>query len=116
MDNASLVLVNASIMHPQPDSIFLSIQTALSLHVDIPAGNSTYLKVYNDAIVVRGNTTIGVQNQSSPVNPEPWKYYLHNVVFQSHAPLSAFGETNIYLGRLKSHVSLVKDLPQNSKS
>ena len=130
IDNASLVLVEAKIMQPRPESVMLSIQTALKLPVNVPVrldpnvlhlfnndepGNSTYLKVYNDAIEIQGTASIGVQNQPSPVNPEPWKHYVRSVVFEPHAPLSAFGNTNIYLGRLKSHISLKKDLPQNSK-
>ncbi|GAB1210289.1 hypothetical protein APSETT445_009080 [Aspergillus pseudonomiae] len=128
IDNASLVLVEAKIMQPRPESVLLSIQTALKLPVNVPVrldpnvlhlfnndepGNSTYLKVYNDAIQIQGTASIGVQNQPSPVNPEPWKHYVRSVVFEPHAPLSAFGNTNIYLGRLKSHISLKKDLPQN---
>ncbi|KAE8138898.1 hypothetical protein BDV38DRAFT_291643 [Aspergillus pseudotamarii] len=129
IDNASLVLVEAKIMQPRPESVLLSIQTALKLTVDVPVrldpnvlhlfnndqpGNSTYLKVYNDAIVIHGNTSIGVQNQPSPINPDPWKHYVRSVVFEPHAPLSAFGTTNIYLGKLKSHITMKKDLPQNT--
>ncbi|UDD60979.1 hypothetical protein AFCA_008364 [Aspergillus flavus] len=128
IDDASLVLVEAKVMQPRPESVLLSIQTALRLGVNVPVrldpnvlhlfnndqpGNSTYLKVYNDAIVIHGNASIGVQNQPSPINPDPWKHYIRSVVFEPHAPLSAFGTTNIYLGKLKSHISLKKDLPQN---
>ncbi|KNG81342.1 hypothetical protein ANOM_010345, partial [Aspergillus nomiae NRRL 13137] len=129
IDNASLVLVEAKIMQPRPESVLLSIQTALKLPVNVPVrldpnvlhlfnndepGNSTYLKVYNDALEIQGTASIGVQNQPSPVNPGPWKHYVRSVVFEPHAPLSAFGNTNIYLGKLKSHISLKKDLPQNT--
>ncbi|KAL4895635.1 hypothetical protein BDV59DRAFT_211275 [Aspergillus ambiguus] len=129
IDSASLLLVDASIMQPKPDSVVLTIQTALNLPISLPVrldsntlnlfnrdqpGNSTYVKVYSDGQVIHGNTSVGVQNQFTPLNLDPWTYYLRSVMFSPHAPLSAYGETNVHLGKLKSHIKIDKDLPQNT--
>ncbi|GAB1213865.1 hypothetical protein ATERTT37_003018 [Aspergillus terreus] len=129
IDHATLLVVDARIMQPKPDSVVLTLQTALDLPISLPVrldsnvlnlfnrgqpGNSTYLKVYNKGEVIHGNTSMGVQEQFTPLNLDPWKQYLHSVMFEPHAPLSAFGETNVHVGKLSSHIKVDKDVPQNT--
>ncbi|PIG79322.1 hypothetical protein AARAC_004232 [Aspergillus arachidicola] len=129
LDNASLVLTETSVMQPRPDSIMLSLKTALKLPIGVPVridpiaislfnrketGNGTWAKVYLDGATIDGNTTLAVSNQFTPLNVEQWKEYVHSVVFEKNAPLSLHGKTTAYLGKLKNHVTMDKDVKQNS--
>ncbi|KAB8217215.1 hypothetical protein BDV33DRAFT_232948 [Aspergillus novoparasiticus] len=129
VDNSSLVLTETSVMQPRPDSIMLSLKTALKLPIGVPVriepiaislfnrkakGNGTWAKVYLDGATIDGNTTLGVDNQFTPLNVEQWKEYVHSVVFEKNAPLSLNGKTTAYLGKLKNHITMDKDIKQNS--
>jgi hypothetical protein len=106
------------------------MQSALKLPIGLPVridpitldlfnreepGNSTWTKLYLNGTTISGNTTLGVTNQFSPLNTEQWAKYVHNVVFEEHAPLSLKGTTMSYLGKLKSRVTMDKTIKQNSK-
>lgn len=129
LDNASLVVTETSVMQPRPDSIMLSLKTALKLPIGVPVriepiaislfnrkekGNGTWAKVYLDGATIDGNTTLGIDNQFTPLNVEQWKEYVHSVVFEKNAPLSLNGKTTAYLGKLKNHVTMDKNVKQNS--
>lgn len=118
-------------MQPRVDSMTLSLHSALDLPLSLPVrieplllsiykhdiqGNDTIFKANIDGSIIDGNTTLGFENVSTPVNVPLWTDYVHQVVFRPHAPLPVKGETNAYLGVLKSHVKVDKDIHQNSKS
>lgn len=118
-------------MQPRPDSVVMTIQSALDLPLSVPVrvdpialelfnrdteGNGTYAILYIDGTTVHGNTTLGVTNQYTPLNVEQWTKYVHSVVFMEHAPLSVRGKTHAFLGKLKSFIKMNKNIPQSSKS
>ena len=118
MDESDLVLVNAAVMRPRPDSIVLTLQSALDLKVALGVRiEPMMLDLFNrdtgadhplgqvgiPGMVVKGNTTLGVINQPTPLlNTTVWTNYVHDVVFQKESTLSIKGETNSYVGVLKS--------------
>ncbi|KNG84320.1 hypothetical protein ANOM_008319 [Aspergillus nomiae NRRL 13137] len=129
VDNSSLVVTETSVMQPRPDSIMLSLKTALKLPIGVPVridpiaislfnrktkGNGTWAKVYLDGATISGNTTLAVKDQFTPLNVEQWKEYVHSVVFEKNAPLSLNGKTTAYLGKLKNHITMDKDVKQNT--
>ncbi|KAK1148741.1 hypothetical protein N8T08_008626 [Aspergillus melleus] len=129
VDNSTLLLVKADVMHPRPESVQLTIESALKLPLGVPVridpmtlelfnraspGNGTWGKLYLKDYVISGNTTLGVDKQFTPLNVAEWTQYVHNVVFMKHGPLSVWGKTTAYLGQIKNHVTMDKDIPQNT--
>jgi hypothetical protein len=123
--------VNATILEPRPDSVLLTLEAALDLPIALPVriepfnmhvydqdieGNNTIFTTHLDGTIIHGNTTLGVKDVHTPLNVPLWTDYVHKVVFEPHAPLPVKGETNAYLGKLKNHVKLDKNIHQNSKS
>lgn len=113
-------------MQPRPDSIQLTLQSTLDLKValsvridpmvltlfnrdtgaDNPWGNITI-----DGKTMKGDATLGVTDQHTPFsNVSVWTNYVHDVVFQKQSTVSLRGSTNAYLGKLKSHVTIDKDV------
>ncbi|KAL4955344.1 hypothetical protein BDW69DRAFT_121086 [Aspergillus filifer] len=129
VNKSTLLLVNARILEPRPDSILLTLEAALDLPIALPVrieplilsiydhqaeGNDTIFKSTIDGAIIDGNTTLGIQNVHTPLNVPLWANYVHQVVFEPHAPLPVKGETNAFLGILKSHVKVDKDIQQNT--
>ncbi|KAJ5692736.1 hypothetical protein N7462_002159 [Penicillium macrosclerotiorum] len=126
VDKSSLVLVNAAVMQPRPDSIKLTLQSALDLkvllHVRIEpitldlfvrdtGANNPWATIDLPGMMIVGNTTLGVSDQHTPlINETIWTNYVHDVVFKNESALSVKGSTNSYLGVLKSHVTMDKDI------
>ncbi|KAJ6018619.1 hypothetical protein N7499_010189 [Penicillium canescens] len=126
VDKSDLVLVNAAVLNPRPDRIQLTLQSALDLKIALPvriepitldlfvrdAGpENKWATASLDGMVVKGNTTLGVSDVSTPLtNLTTWVEYVHNVVFKETTPLSIKGTTNSYLGVLKSPVTMDKDV------
>ncbi|GES61230.1 hypothetical protein ATEIFO6365_0006068900 [Aspergillus terreus] len=129
VDDSTLLLVRADIMQPRPDSVVMTIESALDLPLSVPVrvdpialelfnrdtkGNGTYAIVYINGTTVHGNTTLGVTNQYTPLNVEQWAKYVHSAVFMEHAPLSVRGKTTAYLGKLKNSITMNKNIPQTT--
>ncbi|KAE8352046.1 hypothetical protein BDV28DRAFT_158219 [Aspergillus coremiiformis] len=129
VNNSLLVLIETSIMQPRPDSIMLSMKAALKLPIEVPVridpmavrlfdrkqdGNSTWAIGYLDGATISGNTTLGIDNQFTPLNVEQWKNYVHNVVFEKNALLSVHGKTKAFLGMIGNHVTIDRDIQQNT--
>ncbi|KAL4929873.1 DUF3712 domain-containing protein [Aspergillus undulatus] len=129
VNKSTLLLVNATILEPRPDSMLLTLEAALDLPIALPVrieplvlsiydhyaeGNDTIFKSTIDGAIIDGNTTLGVQGVHTSVNVPLWTHYVHQVVFEPHAPLPVKGETNAFLGVLKSHVKVDKDIHQNT--
>ncbi|KAF7183961.1 hypothetical protein CNMCM7691_004451 [Aspergillus felis] len=129
VNNSDLVLVDANVMQPRPDSVILTMQSALKLPIGLPVridpitldlfnrdepGNGTWAKLYLNGTTISGNTTLGVTNQFTPLNADQWAKYVRSVVFEEHAPLSLKGTTMSYLGKLKSRVTMDKTIKQNT--
>lgn len=126
VNKSDLLLVNAAIKEPKPDSFILTLQSALDLKIALPVriepitlnlyvhdlGAQNY---WGDITIpgqtIKGNTTLGVANHLEPIhNLSTWNQYVHDVVFEKEAGLSVHGETNSYLGVLKSHVVMDKTI------
>jgi hypothetical protein len=131
VNKSTLLLVNAKISEPRADSIVLTLEAALDLPIALPVridpltlevfnhdvdGNNTIFSGKIDGATIDGNTTLGFQDRYTPVNVPLWTQYVHQVVFERNAPLPVRGSTTAYLGILKNHVTINKDIHQNSKS
>ena len=131
VNKSSLVLVSASVLQPRPDSIQLTLLSALDLKLALPVriepitlslyvrdtgANHPWGQVGIPGLTIRGNTTLGAENQPTPLlNETVWTDYVHDVVFQNETALSVKGTTNSYLGVLKSKVTMNKDIVSPSK-
>ncbi|KAL4787315.1 hypothetical protein BJX76DRAFT_354262 [Aspergillus varians] len=129
VSKSSLLLVSARIVEPRADSILLSLEAALNLGVVFPVriepltlaiynrdvdGNNTIFQSTIDATRIHGNATLGIQNVSTPVNVPLWTEFVHRAVFEKDALLPVKGETNAYIGILKSHVKVDKEIHLNA--
>lgn len=130
VNRSTLLLDSASVLEPRPNSIKLSLQSALKLPVALPVRidpialdmfnreqpyNNTWGRTYLDGTIIKGNTTLGVTDQDTPIDPDMWYDYVWKVVHLNHPPLSVRGKTNSYLGKLKSPITMNMDIPQTSK-
>ncbi|RAH80637.1 hypothetical protein BO86DRAFT_433035 [Aspergillus japonicus CBS 114.51] len=129
VDGSTLVLVHADVLQPRPDSMMLRIDSALNLPLKIPVridpitmdlfnrdrpANNTWGKAYLPSARIYGNTTLATNSTLTPLNVTEWTEYVRSVVFESHAPLSVRGSTTAYIGKLKSHVTMNKDIHQTT--
>ncbi|PYI22815.1 hypothetical protein BO99DRAFT_467211 [Aspergillus violaceofuscus CBS 115571] len=129
VDGSTLVLVHADVLQPRPDSMMLRIDSALNLPLKIPVridpitmdlfnrdrpANNTWGKAYLPSARIYGNTTLATNSTLTPLNVTEWTEYVRSVVFESHAPLSVKGSTTAYIGKLKSHVTMNKDIHQTT--
>lgn len=126
VNKSDLLLVNASVMQPKPDSVILTLQSALDLKIALPVRiEPITLNLYVSGLepqnywgditipaqTIRGNTTLGVSNHYEPLhNLSTWNQFVHNVVFEKESGLSVHGATNSFLGVLKSHVVMAKTI------
>lgn len=60
---------------------------------------------------IKGNYSLGVSNQLTPIlNMTSWETFVSQAVFQKETALSLYGVTTGYLGVLKNHIVLDKDV------
>lgn len=132
VNKSNLVLVNAAVLNPQPDSVQLTLKSALDLKIALPVriepinlnlfvrdrgADKPWTNITLDGMTIKGNTTLGVNDQHRPlIDQDTWVDYVHDVVFKKYSTLSLKGSTNSYLGVLKSHVTMDKDVTSPSKS
>lgn len=118
-------------MQPRAESIQLTLLSALDLKLALPVRiepivldlfvrdtgpNEPWANVTIAGKTIKGNTTLGVTDVHTPlINTTTWTSYVHNVVFDKYSTLSLKGSTNSYLGVLKSHVVMDKDVVSPSK-
>ncbi|KAL5334492.1 hypothetical protein BJX70DRAFT_17187 [Aspergillus crustosus] len=129
VNKSTLLLVNAKISEPRADSVILTLEAALDLPIALPVrmepltlevfshdaeGNDTIFSGRIDGAILDGNTTLGFQDRYTPLNVPLWIEYVKQVVFEKNAPLPVRGSTTAYLGILKNHVSISKDIHQNT--
>ncbi|KAJ5145355.1 hypothetical protein N7448_002747 [Penicillium atrosanguineum] len=128
VNKADLRIVNADVMQPNPDSVMLTLQSKVDLKLALPARiepldfhlfirqdgfgpNYPYADLPIPGQTIRGNYTLGVKDNFTPLlNQTTWKEFVREIVFQKETTLSLKGVTNAYLGVLKSHVTLNKDV------
>lgn len=118
-------------MQPLPNSIQLTLQSALDLKIALPVhiepvkldlflrgrgASNAWGEATIPGMTIKGNTTLGVTDTHTPLqNLTTWVNYVHSVVFQKESTLSVKGTTNSYLGVLKSKVTLNKDVRSPGK-
>jgi hypothetical protein len=126
VNKSDLVLVNAAVMQPRPDSIQLTLESALNLKIALPVriepivlnlfnrdtgSDNPWANITIDGKTIKGNTTLGVTDKPTPLsNVTVWTNYVHDVVFKKESTLSLRGTTNSFLGKLKSKVTMDKDV------
>lgn len=131
VNKSDLWLTNAVVNAPKPDSVMLTLTTNVDLKLAVPARiedlplklfervygvNDYYAEITIPGQTIKGNHTMGVSNQFTPLeNMTAWKEFVHQVVFQEETSLALSGQTNSYLGVLKSHVHLNKNIKSPSK-
>lgn len=131
VNKSTLVLVSASVMKPRPQSVSLSLSSALDLHIVLPVRvepvtldlfvsdigpQYPWANVTIPGTMIKGNTTLAVENVHTPfTNVSTWTSYVHDVVFQKETGLALTGSTDSYLGVLKSHVTMNKNVVSPSK-
>jgi hypothetical protein len=126
VDNTSLPIHSARIMSPTPNSVQYSVVSSLK----IPAGvtvdlkpitlnlytndtgpDNPYIKVSLPEYHLKGDTTIGVTNQTAKIlDQDRFIKFLANAVYSKEFTLSVAGSTTAYLGALKAPVKLKKDV------
>ncbi|KAJ5793443.1 hypothetical protein N7457_000042 [Penicillium paradoxum] len=126
VNKSKLVLVNASVLNPRPDKIALTLVSKLDLKIALPvridpitldlyvpdAGvSNAWGQAHIDGKVIKGNSSLGVTDVETPLlNATSWQAYVNNVVFEKETALAVKGTTNSYLGKLKSKVTMDKDI------
>lgn len=109
----------------------LTLQTSVDLKLALPARieslplklferafgvNDAYAEITIPGQTIKGNHSMGVSDQYTPLgNMTAWNMFVHQVVFQEETSLALSGSTNAYLGVLKSHVHLNKNIKSPSK-
>lgn len=128
VNKADLVVVNADVLQPTPDSVILTLQSKVDLKLALAArieplnfhlfirkdgygADYPYANLPIPGQTIKGNYTLGVTDVSTPIlNQTSWTEFVREIVFQKETTLSLKGVTNAYLGVLKSHVTLNKDV------
>ncbi|KAJ5712350.1 hypothetical protein N7493_008818 [Penicillium malachiteum] len=126
VNKSDLYLINAVVDHPKPDSILLTLQTEVDLHLLIPVRiddlplslfereygvNDPYVQFTIPGQKIKGNHTMGISDNFTTLdNMTAWDLFLHQVVFEEETTLAVAGSTNAYIGVLKSHVHLNKNI------
>lgn len=133
VNDANLPIYSASITNPTPNSVQYSLfaglsvpkpftvklkPIALNLLVDQePPNRNPYITVQLPEQNLKGNATITVTNQTTNIlDQEIFGTFLHSAVYQETFVLSAYGETNSYLGKLKAHLRLDKKVELKGQS
>lgn len=119
---------------PRPDSVIMTLQSKVDLHLLLAArieplefhlfnrkpgfgSDYPYANVPIPGATIKGNYSLGVNDVYTPIlNMTSWDEFVREIVFQKETTLSLKGVTNAYLGILKSHVHLNKDVKAPCKA
>ncbi|KAJ5880598.1 uncharacterized protein N7473_011651 [Penicillium subrubescens] len=126
VNKSDLWLVNAQVEQPKADSIILTLQANVNLKLAIPVRiepvtlylfereyghDNPYAAVNIPGSTIKGNYTLGVSDQFTPIqNQTVWEKFVKQVLFQEETSLAMYGKMTAYLGVLKSHVTMDKDV------
>jgi hypothetical protein len=131
VNKSDLWLVNAKVVQPKPDSVIMTLQANVDLKLALPVRiepvtlylferdyghDHPYAAVDIPGSTIKGNYTLGVSDQFTPIQNETvWEKFVQQVLFQEKTALSMYGKMTAYLGVLKSHVTMDKDIIAPSK-
>lgn len=115
--NSVEVSLVASLKVPPPFTVRLD-PINLSLFVD--DGTATvdpYVEIGLPEYHLHGNTIITIENQTAELlNINVFQTFLHDAVYNEQFMLSAWGETDAFLGKLKAHLHLDKSVELAGRS
>ncbi|KAJ9388412.1 hypothetical protein DTO063F5_2743 [Paecilomyces variotii] len=128
LDKSKLVITEAHIMQPRPDSVVLTMLSALNLagfsvYMDamtlglfVPqVGPSPFVNLYLPATKVHGNTTLGVSNQFTPIiNHTGWQAFVDNAVNLDVGVVGMEGKSTVHMGKLHANLNMYKEVPSNA--
>ncbi|GAD98918.1 conserved hypothetical protein [Paecilomyces variotii No. 5] len=128
LDSSKLVITEAHILQPRPDSVVLTMLSALNLagfsvQMDpmtlglfVPQlGPSPFANLYLPATKVHGNTTLGVTNQFTPIiNQTSWQGFVDNAVNLGVGVVGMEGRSKIHMGKLHADLNMHKEVPSNA--
>lgn len=131
VNKSDLWLVNAQVAQPKPDSVILTLQANVDLKLALPVRiepftlylfereyghDYPYAAVDIPDSTIKGNYTLGVSDQFTQLqNQTVWEKFVKQVLFQEETALAMYGKMTAYLGVLKSHVTMDKDVVAPSK-
>ncbi|RDW66470.1 hypothetical protein BP6252_10105 [Coleophoma cylindrospora] len=124
VNDTKLPIHSAILLNPHPNSVQMSINSSIkiakgfsarlnpmNLSLTRPGSTIAYTQVSLPELHIKGNTTISVQNQTTPVmNMTAWVEFLQSAVYSDQFALAVRGQTNAYLGKIRAHVSLNKNV------
>jgi hypothetical protein len=128
VNHANIPISAITIAHPTPENAMLSLHasiklpTPLSVRIDpVPlslfVNNGTGNNVPYTSIVLpknnlHGNTSLAFTNQPIEIlDKNVFADFVRSAVFSKTFMLSASGFTNAYVGKLKAHIHLDKNIP-----
>lgn len=113
-------------MHPTTDTVRMTLEAKVNLKIAMgvrldpvvfyvfvrSAGHkNAYAGIEIPGQTIKGNYSLGVTDQSTPIlNMTSWETFVSQAVFQKKTTLSLYGVTTGYLGALKNHIVLDKDV------
>ncbi|OQE35234.1 hypothetical protein PENCOP_c014G02234 [Penicillium coprophilum] len=126
VNKSDLRIVNAEVMQPTPDTVRMTLEAKVNLKLALgvrldsvvfytfvrsSGHENAYAGIEIPGQTIKGNYSLGVTDQLTPIlNLTSWETFVRQVVFQKETPLSLYGVTTGYLGVLKNHIVLDKDV------
>lgn len=127
VNKSDLQIVNAEVMHPTADTVRMTLEAKVNLKLAMgvrldpvvfyafvrSAGHkNAYAGIEIPGQTIKGNYSLGVTDQLTPIlNMTSWETFVTQAVSQKETALSLYGATTGYLGVLKNHIVLDKDVP-----
>ncbi|CDM38125.1 hypothetical protein DTO013E5_8764 [Penicillium roqueforti] len=126
VNKSDLRLVNAEVMHPTADTVRMTLEAKVNLKLALgvrldpvvfyafvrSAGHeNAYAGIEIPGQTIKGNYSLKVTDQLTPIlNMTSWETFVSQAVSQKETALSLHGVTVGYLGVLKNHIILDKDV------
>ncbi|KAJ5970047.1 hypothetical protein N7501_006295 [Penicillium viridicatum] len=126
VNKSDLRIVNAEVMHPTADTVRMTLEAKVNLKLAMgvrldpvvfyafvrSAGHkNAYAGIEIPGQTIKGNYSLGVTDQLTPIlNMTSWETFVSQAVSQKETALSLYGVTTGYLGVLKNHIVLDKDV------
>ncbi|KAJ6140378.1 hypothetical protein N7471_006864 [Penicillium samsonianum] len=126
VNKSDLRIVNAEVMHPTADTVRMTLEAKVNLKIALGVRldpvvfyifvrsighENAYAGIEIPGQTIKGNYSLGVTDQLTPIlNMTSWETFVNQTVFQKETALSLYGVTTGYLGVLKNHITLDKDV------
>ncbi|KAK4866769.1 hypothetical protein LT330_007932 [Penicillium expansum] len=126
VNKSDLRIVNAEVMHPTADTVRMTLEAKVNLKLALgvrldpvvfytfvrsTGHENAYAGIEIPGQTIKGNYSLGVTDQLTPIlNMTSWETFVSQAVFQKETALSLYGATTGYLGVLKNHIILDKDV------